>query len=694
MHRLLLRQIKRFCGSAEDLPIEITPLIAAIDEYYVQADIDRTLIERSLEVASQEMLEQNQILHNELQARRTAESQVQHLHNYDDVTGLPNRNLLIDRLNQAIASAQRHMQKVVVLQLGLDHFKVVNDSLGPGIGNMLLKIIGERLGSCVRASDTVARLSGDEFGLVLLDLPDAPTIYHQSLQVLDKAAGPSLIDLLQRILKIVADTVILQDRELNITCSIGVSTFPHSGNSSEALLQAASAAMNSAKRLGRDNYQLYTTDLSTRIEARLLMQSQLRLAIDRHEFVLHYQPQVDLGTGCMVGMEALVRWNHPERGLVPPLEFIGLAEETGLILPIGAWVIRTACEQCLAWQKLGYGKIRMAVNLSVRQFEQPDLIEYIETVLADTGLEPHLLEIELTESLVMHDVNRSIEVLRQLKSLGLQMSVDDFGTGYSSLAYLKRFPIDLLKIDQSFVRDIGTADDAAIVKAILAMAHSLGMRVIAEGVETEAQCDFLRLNMCDEIQGYLFSRPLSSEKIDELLARGARLPDKLLRIEKAKRTLLLVDDEPNITSALNRLLRHNNMRILTANCGQAGLDLLTGHAVDVIVSDQRMPGMTGVEFLKIVKKLYPHTIRIVLSGFTELHSVTEAVNEGAIYKFLTKPWDDKQLQDTIENAFRHKEMENENRRLNFEVRTANRELVAANRKLEELLAQAATKMNT
>jgi EAL domain-containing protein (putative c-di-GMP-specific phosphodiesterase class I)/FixJ family two-component response regulator len=443
--------------------------------------------------------------------------------------------------------------------------------------------------------------------------------------------------------------------------------------------------MGSAKQAGRNNFKFYTSELSVRIEERLAMQGQLRLALEREEFVLHYQPQVDLCDGRIVGMEALVRWNHPERGQVQPAEFIGLAEESGLIVPIGAWVIRTACAQAKAWQDAGCGKFRIAVNLSMRQFAQADLVEYIAAVLQETGLDAQSLEIELTESSVMTDVERSIDILHRFKALGLHMSIDDFGTGYSSLSYLKRFPIDVLKIDQSFVRDIETADDAAIVKAIISMAHSLGMRVIAEGVETESQCDFLRLNMCDEIQGYLFSKPTDAARMGEMLQQDLRLPSKLLRFEKPPRTLLLVDDESNILNSLKRLLRGGHFKILTAGSGQAGLDIMAQQAVDVIVSDQRMPGMTGVEFLGIAKNLYPDTVRIVLSGYTELHSVTDAVNQGAIYKFLTKPWDDEQLKGHIEEAFRRKEMADENRRLNLEVSTANQELAAANRKLEALV---------
>lgn len=665
------------------------PLFEAIDAYYYQADTDRAMIERSLDIASQEMLEQNRALTSELEARRAAESRVVTLSNFDALTGLANRSLLVDRLNQAVASAQRQTHKVVVVVLGLDYFKLVNESLGYSTGNELLRIIGDRLGHCIRGSDTVARLGGDEFALVLVESllgqSDGNPPHH--LRHTDDEAEPGTVELLQRVMQTVSTSLMLEGRELQITCSMGVSLYPRDGTDSEALLKAASAALSNAKRIGSNNFQFFTADLSAKIQARLALQGQLRLAVERHEFVLHYQPQVDLSSGRIVGMEALIRWNHPELGLVPPLQFIGLAEETGLIVPIGAWVIRTACAQSKAWERQGLGKLRMAVNVSVRQFAQPDLVEYIAAVLAETGLEPQSLEIELTESLVMNDVERSIDILQRLKAIGLQMSIDDFGTGYSSLAYLKRFPIDLLKIDQAFVRDIETSsDDTAIVKAIISMAHSLGIRVIAEGVETEAQCNFLRLNMCDEIQGYFFSRPVDTEHFADLLTRDQRLADHLLRFNRTRRSLLLVDDEPNIANALKRLLRQENLQILIADGGQAGLDILARHPVDVIISDQRMPGMTGIEFLKIAKDRYPETIRIVLSGYSDMHSVTEAVNDGAIYKFLSKPWSDPQLCACIEEAFLHKEMADENRRLQMEILASNQQLAAANRTLERLVA--------
>ncbi|MFZ6757440.1 EAL domain-containing protein [Undibacterium sp. Ji50W] len=684
MHNLLRRQINRFMGSVEALPAEFDKLFAAIDATYKQADIDREMTERSLDIASQEMLAQNRTLAEELKVRKSAESKLIYLTNYDELTGLVNRNLLSDRLEHALASAARHTHRVVLLTLGLDHFKVINDSLGPGVGNELLKIIAERLSICVRGSDTVARLGGDEFALILTEQSeegsniDAPLVGNSK-----DFFYPHLTEILQRILIAVSRIILLADQELQITCSIGVSQYPKDGDSADLLLMNANAALSSAKQLGRNNYQFYTSDLSTRLSEKLTMQGRLRLALEREEFILHYQPQVDLRTGRVVGLEALVRWNQPEIGMIPPGNFISLAEETGLIIPIGAWVIRTACIQCKAWQDEGCGTYRIAVNLSVRQFGQPDLLTFIADVLAETGLAPEYLEIELTESLVMTDVERSIDILRGLKALGVQLSIDDFGTGYSSLSYLKRFPIDVLKIDQTFVRDIEKSDDAAIVKAIISMAHSLGMHVIAEGVETEAQCEFLRVHLCDEIQGYLFSKGLPKDEIELLLREKRQLPDRLLHFSSHVRTLLLVDDDENILAALRRVLRNEQCVILTATSGQAGLDILAGQKVDVIISDHRMPGMTGVEFLHRVTQKYPETIRLILSGNADLQSMINAINEGTIYRFMNKPWDDFQLRWHLSEAFRHKELLDENRRLNLEIQTSNLASAKENRKVTD-----------
>jgi EAL domain-containing protein (putative c-di-GMP-specific phosphodiesterase class I)/ActR/RegA family two-component response regulator len=411
--------------------------------------------------------------------------------------------------------------------------------------------------------------------------------------------------------------------------------------------------MYRAKQTGGNNFQFYTSAMNERALERLRLERDLRNALERDEFLLHYQPQVDLRTGRIVGMEALIRWNHPELGMIPPLRFIGLAEETGLIVPIGAWVIRTACAKAMAWQRAGLGHLRIAVNLSARQFGQRDIVQSIATVLEETGLSAGCLEIELTESMVMTEVERAIGILRELKTLGVQISIDDFGTGYSSLSYLKRFPIDVLKIDQSFVRDITVdPDDASITLSIFSLAHSLKLYVIAEGVETEAQLSFLRHHHCDEIQGYYFSRPVPAAAFEQLLKQGKSLPAQSGGGMR-RQTILIVDDDVGMAAAVQKLLDGEGYEMLVAKTAANGLDMLASNEVQVIVCDQQIPLVDSDEFLDKVSKLYPGTLRIVLSADADLHAVTDAINRGAIYRFFTKPWESGLLHESIRAAFHH-----------------------------------------
>ncbi len=440
--------------------------------------------------------------------RRRLEMRIQYQADHDALTGLANRNLLRNRLGQAIAYAARDGHPIWVVFLDLDRFKSVNDSLGHKAGDTLLTVMGNRLKSAMRDTDTVARLGGDEFVLVL-PRPEG---------------GGLSTSTMRRVMEVVAQPLMIEGQPFSLSCSIGVAVYPADGVEPDTLLERADIAMYRAKETGRNNFQFFTAAMNERLLERLRIENDLRTAIERDEFVLHYQPQVDLCTGRMVGMEALIRWRHPEIGMVPPGRFIGVAEETGLIVPIGAWVIRTACAQNKAWQRAGLKPMRIAINLSARQFAQPDLVQSITAVLAETGMDAQLLEIELTESMVMADVDQAINILRNLKAIGVLLSIDDFGTGYSSLSYLKRFPIDILKIDQSFVRDIAVdTDDAAIALAIISLAHTLRLKVIAEGVETEAQMRYLRHNGCDVMQGYYFSRPVPAAELELLM-----LEDKCL----------------------------------------------------------------------------------------------------------------------------------------------------------------------
>jgi len=425
--------------------------------------------------------------------------------NRDTLTGLANRSLLQDRLHQAIAYAERYGHTAWLLFLNLDRFKFVNDTLGHHAGDDVLKCVADRLQQAVRETDTVARLSADEFALILPERAD------------EQLATP----ILHRIMQTIARPVVIDGYEFVLGCSIGIAICPSDGNQSGALIKHAAIAMYRAKEAGRNNFQFYTAAMNERAMERLRLESDLRNAVEREEFVLHYQPQVSLEGGRVMGMEALIRWQHPAAGILPPARFIQLAEELGLIVPIGTWVLRTACRQSTAWQRDGFGDVRVAVNLSARQFYQQDLVATIKSVLEETGIAPHLLELELTESMMMNDVEHAVKIMNELKALGVHLSIDDFGTGYSSLAYLKRFPIDLLKIDRSFVRDITVdPDDAAIVLSIISLAHSLRLKVIAEGVETEAQLAYLQEHGCDYMQGYYFSKPLPAGECGWMLCEA------------------------------------------------------------------------------------------------------------------------------------------------------------------------------
>jgi diguanylate cyclase (GGDEF)-like protein/PAS domain S-box-containing protein len=433
---------------------------------------------------------------------RNYREQLEHQANHDTLTSLPNRSLLQDRLQQAIAHANRQQRLLAVAFIDLDNFKVINDSLGHSAGDFLLKITAERLRSCVREDDTVARHGGDEFVLLLNDQFSGDTVARTVSRVIEALAQPFTVE----------------GHELTSTCSIGVTLYPQDGSDAGVLLKNADAAMYRAKAQGKNSFQFYTADMGSHLGERLKLEAQLRRALEREEFILHYQPKIDLRSGQVHGLEALIRWQHPDEGLVAPGRFIGLAEETGLIVPMGEWALRTGCTQAKAWSDAGLPAMLLSVNISARQFKRRDLVQLVSRALADTGLPASRLELELTESLVMENAEEFIETLNALKQLGISLSVDDFGTGYSSLSYLKRFPVDRLKIDQSFVRDIGTdPDDAAIARVVIQLGHSLGLRVTAEGVETAEQLQFLREHECDEVQGYLFSRPLTAEKVTEML---------------------------------------------------------------------------------------------------------------------------------------------------------------------------------
>jgi diguanylate cyclase (GGDEF)-like protein len=475
--------------------LAVTALKMGAHDYLLRNNLGRLVsaVERELEEAEAR------------RERRRADATIQRQASHDVLTDLPNRSLFKDRLTLALAHANRYRNMLAVLFVDLDRFKNIIDTLGPAVGDRLLQGVAERLASCLEEGDTLARLGGDEFVILL-----------PRLQRADKA-----VKVAQQVLEVLKPVFVFNEHELHITTSLGISLYPYDGTDVDTLLKNADTALYRAKEQGRNNYQLYTPAMNARAFERLAMENSLRKALERQQFLLHYQPQVEMPSGKVCGMEALVRWQHPDLGVVYPAEFIALAEETGLIVPLGEWVMRAACAQTQAWHKAGFPQLSVAVNLSARQFLHQGLVETIARVLKETGLDPRTLELEITESIAMQNADFTNVVLRHLKDMGVSLAMDDFGTGYSSLSYLKKFPIDVLKIDQSFVRDLTTdANDAAIANAIIVLAHSLKLKVIAEGVETPEQEAFLRSRGCDKLQGYLFNRPLSVPQFEQLLFQG------------------------------------------------------------------------------------------------------------------------------------------------------------------------------
>lgn len=436
--------------------------------------------------------------------RKNNELLIQHIAYYDALTGLPNRSLFTDLLKKEIARAKRREQSFAILFIDLDRFKVINDTLGHTMGDLLLHMVAHRLKNVVRESDTVSRLSGDEFIVLITDVVDS-----QNVSVIA-----------EKIVTTVSEVYVLKGTEIFITASIGISIYPTNGDDIETLIVNADTAMYQAKEQGGNSHQFYDSSVNANTIRSLSMKNSLRKAVERNEFLLYYQPLVDLNSGRIIGAEALLRWHNQDQGFVSPKEIISLAEETGLIIPLGEWLFRTACAQNEIWRKLGFPTIRMSVNVSMKQFRQRTFAKILRKILSETGLDPNCLELELTESIIMHDSDFTISVLRELKSLGISFAVDDFGTGYSSLSYLKLLPIDKIKIDRSFVGGISrNPDDNAIVKAIIIMAHSLNLKVIAEGVENNEQLGFLHSLKCDEAQGFLFSRPLSADDFIRMLLK-------------------------------------------------------------------------------------------------------------------------------------------------------------------------------
>jgi diguanylate cyclase (GGDEF)-like protein/PAS domain S-box-containing protein len=553
----------------------------------------------------------------------------------DPLTGFPNRAMLLDRIGNLLRDAKSTTEPFTVFAMDIDQFRTLNESIGHVAADELLTRTAARLQQGLRQSDTVARIGSNEFAVLLAGDDSEAELEH----------------LARRLLLAVATPVTLEGGAVvAVTASIGIARYPLDAQQADTLLQNADAAMAAAKNEGGDGFHFYAPPVAQLAKAWDDLSEALRDVTRRDELVLHYQPKVDLRSGQIIGLEALVRWQHPEQGLLAPSRFIQLAEETGLIVNLSQWVIRRVLQQLQVWQNTGRRGLVIGVNLSLRHFRSGNLPEFIAAELAATGVDPSLLELEISESTMMRDPTQAFIIVDRIKALGVRLALDDFGTGLSSLSYLSRLNVDKIKIDQSFVRDITSNPvNASIVAAIIAMGHKLGKRVIAVGVESEGQALQLRRNDCDELQGFYFSRPGTAADMEALFAESRNLS---LRNEgENARTLLLVDDEPSILNALKRLLRREGYTVLTAEGGEAALEILATHPAQVIVSDQRMPGMSGVELLSRVRELYPDTRRIILSGYSDISTLSDAINRGAVWKFIAKPWDDEALKAEIGHAF-------------------------------------------
>jgi diguanylate cyclase (GGDEF)-like protein len=610
----------------------------------------------------------------DITAQREAEQRLQELATHDEVTGLPNRSAFLDRLDAAIVSARWDERIVAVITIDVARIGEVKAKMGFGAGDMLAMALAARLKEECRDGETVAQLGNTEFAL-MVDLPQSPAAAEAMM--LDRARA--LRDALERPVRVASTDVFAQ-------CVIGVASFPGDAQLPAQLLELAQTAR--LRSTPADAIVVYAPDSNARALREMQIEALLRQALADDELEVHYQPQVEMADGGIVGAEALLRWTSSALGCLSPSEFIAVAERSGLIGAVGDWVLHRVCRQIAEWSAAGVPAVRIGVNVAPAQLQRPDLARHIQAILLKYGVGPSLLGIEITEGTAMADVAHAAAVLSEIKAMGVEVSLDDFGTGYSSLSCLCSLPIDVVKIDRTFVHDVTAApEDVSVTRAIITMAQRLQLQVLAEGVETEGQLSLLSANRCDRIQGYYFSAALPADAFAQLLREDRRLPTRFVTRVRNSRTLLLVDDEEHILASLRRLLRRDGYTIVTA-CGAAeGLQRLAEGEVDVIVSDQRMPGMTGVEFLRRAKELYPDSIRMVLSGYTELQSIIDAINEGAIYKFLTKPWDDARLRGHVAEAFRQKAMADENRRLARQVESANADYQQLNSRLQRLVAQ-------
>ncbi|WP_175518388.1 EAL domain-containing protein [Paracidovorax wautersii] len=606
----------------------------------------------------------------DITAQREAEQRIQELANHDEVTGLANRTQLLDRIDAAVHSAKWDPQPFLLLSIQIDQVEQLKQAMGYGAGDAMAMAVAARLCSLAGPGDAVARLDGGEFAILLSpdnSQPD-PQGFRQArevVQALSKAERLGSVEIVPG-------------------ARVGVARFPEDAGDAGGLLEAAQTARMGIDASG-EQVAVYTPATRTMALRRLAIESGLRHAVERNELTLSYQLQADLTTGDIAGMQLVLRWHSQELGEVPNSEFTPVAMQTGLIVMLGDWKRDAACRQLRAWEQAGVRVPRLSLRVSLLELQQPDVVDKLRRSLSSNGLAPQALSVEISEQALINASPALLRTLTQLRGLGLEISLGDFGAGFTNLGLLRSLPVDVIKVHRSCVPDVTAATgDVSLTRAIINMAHSLQMKVLADGVETTGQLTLLIANGCDRMQGPVLAEPVDAQGLAQMLAGKVRLPENLLT-RRRERTLLLVDDEPNIVSALRRLFRREGYRIATAGSGAEGLQRMAEYEVDVVLSDQRMPGMTGVEFLRRAKELYPDTVRMVLSGYTELQSITDAVNEGAIYRFLTKPWDDERLLVHVQEAFAHKEMADENKRLASEVITASEALAAANERLERVL---------
>jgi diguanylate cyclase (GGDEF)-like protein len=564
--------------------------------------------------------------------------QLQYALLHDSLTGLPNAKYLATALKEACKTAMKKKVSVWVVLIDPAGIKLINASMGQTAGDDVVREAAQRISRETGDQGIVARMKGDDFVVVVTDC-SADDIQKLTIRIIDAIGKPYYFAGGQR----------------SLTANAGLTVSDGSVADPMELVRQAHLAMTRAKLEGRNAWCEYSADLDEAIFERLALRNRLQAAVHADALELEYQPSIDGQTGRIVAAEALLRWNDPERGYISPATFVPVAEEMGMIVPLTEWVLTRACRDIKALRARNVLDFPIQINISPLHFERDDFIESIRSKLAEQSLPSDVLAIEITEGVLMDNASDTINKFQELKNLNIKVSIDDFGTGYSSLSYLKNLPIDKIKIDKSFVSDVVTnQQDATLVKAIIGLAHNLNVRVVAEGVETESQYWFLRRNFCDEFQGYLFARPMPRDELERRLMEGGSrhpLPQAQSAGDSA-RTLLLLDDEENILRALQRLLRRDGYNILIAKTPREAFTLLAENDVHVIVSDQRMPEMSGTEFFSSVKQMYPNTVRLVLSGYTDLKSVTDAINHGAIYKFLTKPWDDEELRAEIAQAFR------------------------------------------